>query len=93
MTKEKRNGIFSEYKEYRIRKRIQSMVCVENATYNFTLRKEIRIEHRLQYSKNSNNPIDARVRAEMQKRMENRLNNFNDDRPGNGSHNGGGGKQ
>lgn len=106
MTKEKRDRIFLDFKEYRIRARIKSMVCVENASQNFTIRKEIRLEHRLQFAKNSQNPIDSRVRAEMQKRMENRLNDIindggdgydkggdNGSGSGDGKENGGGGKQ
>ena len=105
MTKEKRNQIFSELKMYRIRTRIKSTVCVENATHNFTVRKQLRIQHRLQYSKNAQSPEDSQVRSEMQHRMENRLNDMGSSGSGsgnngnsgsgsgNGKQNGGGGKQ
>ncbi len=105
MTKEKRNQIFSELKESKIKARIHAMICVENATHNFTSRKELRIEYRLQYAKNSQSHTNSWVRAEMQQRMENRLNennsgngnggsgNGNGDNQGGGKQNGGSGKQ
>ena len=106
MTKEKRNQFFFELKGYNLKARIQSMICVENATHNFTLRKQLRIQHRLQYSKNAQSPEDSQVRTEMQHRMENRLNDMGGSGsggsgnngnggsgPGSGKQNGGGGKQ
>lgn len=72
MAKEKRNQIFLEFKENNIRKKIQSMICVENATQNFTARKELRLENRLQHA-NMQNHVGSLVRIEVQNRIRNRL--------------------
>ena len=87
VTKERKYQIFSELKEYKIRNRIQSRVCIENATENFQERKEERITNRIH---NSQNVDDDQVRAEMEQRMRNRLNNMNPDGSG-GNGNGSGG--
>jgi hypothetical protein len=85
MTKEKRYQIFSELKTNGIRTRIQSMICVQNTTNNFTLRKQLRIQHRLQYLTNSQFPEDSQVRKEMQYRMENRLDDVDNNGSGSGN--------
>ena len=103
MTKENRNQFFLELSMYRIRTRIQSTSCIENATHNFTVRKQLRIQHRMQYLSDTQYPGDYQIREEMQHRMENRLNDTkgaggsnngnNDSGSGKGNQNGAGGKQ
>lgn len=91
MTKEKRNQIFAELKEYKIRSRIHARACVENATDGFHERKEVRLTNRLRHAQDSQNNFDSRVRAEMEKRMNNRLNGDGGTDSGSSSGDGGNG--
>jgi len=72
MTKEKKNQVFSELKETRIRNMIESQIHMENITEGFQERKEVRLRNRFEYIQNMSG---YQLKYEMQNRLMNRLNN------------------
>jgi len=92
MTKEKINQVFNEFKEAKIRNKIQSRICVQNATEEFQERKQVRLNNRLQTMQNLQNE-DAQVQAQIQNRISNRIDEISagNGSGGSGSGNGSGG--
>jgi len=97
MTKEKMNQVFSELKESRIRDRIESQICMDNATAGFQERKEARLRNRLDQVQNMSG---NQLKHEMENRLMNRINSTisggdngqgNQGEHGNGGSNGHGG--
>ena len=79
MTKQKRNQIFAELKESMIRGRIQTRLCVDNATEGFQERKQVRLNGRLQAVQESQD-----AGSQVQNHTQNRISNRIDESSGNG---------
>jgi len=74
MTKEKKNQIFSELKEYKIRRKINAQVSADDAATNFQVREQTRLNNRLQKAETTN---DAQLQQQIQNRIGNKTNNGN----------------
>ena len=88
MSSEKRYDLYAELAQYKIRTRIQAHASIDNATENFQERQEERLTNRLRYAQGGQTGVDDRIKAAMEQRMRNRLNNMN-----NGDDNDNGGQQ